>query len=770
MKRFAILCMCLVWLAGSAALADDIKWSQPPQLNPDSPMPDCYWGWNDLSIYGGPVIVADDWLCNDERPVIAIRWWGSYIDWLEQFPPAPAPYGFHIGIWTDVPAGGSEPFSHPGTLIWEKTVVAGEFTEEYVGCDFYPGYPMDSCFKYDVVLTPAEWFYQQPEPTVYWLSIAALYDQPPDIYQWGWKTREHFFNDAAVRIFDPLAPGLGDTFIQGLPIYEPDTEPWDLAFELITIDPTPTPTTTGTPATPTPTPTLPADIKWSQPPQYNPQSPQPQCYWGWDELSVYQYYQIAADDWLCIEPIPVTGIRWWGSYLNWDLPEPPSYGPISFHIGIWTDVPAGVTDPWSHPGTMIWETVVLRSDILEIYDGCDYYPGYSLDSCFFYEYLMPQEEWFWQEPGDNIYWLSISAIYPIEPDQNPWGWKTREHYFNDAAIRILNPLMPVAGSTYVTGQPIEDPPETPWDLAFELVSDPQIPTATPTVAATPTPTEPPPPTVTPTPSPTWIPEVKWSQPPQMNPQSPYPQCFWGWDELSVYQFYQIAADDWLCEDDRPITRIRWWGSYLNWDLPEPPAFAPDLFHIGIWTDVPAGVTDPWSHPGTMVWEWIVPRPAVLEMPVGCDFYPGYTLDTCFMYEFIIPDPEWFYQQPGPTIYWISISAIYPSPPEQNPWGWKTREHFFNDAAIRILDPLAPILGSIYNIGNPIENPPETPWDLAFELFSDLPAPTATPTLTPTNTPTFTPTNTPTFTPTNTPTPTPTVTQSPPPPTPSPTNT
>ncbi|MCK4998519.1 MAG: hypothetical protein KAS23_03255, partial [Anaerohalosphaera sp.] len=28
--------------------------------------------------------------------------------------------------------------------------------------------------------------------------------------------------------------------------------------------------------------------------------------------------------------------------------------------------------------------------------------------------------------------------------------------------------------------------------------------------------------------------IKWSQPPKLNPQSPVPECFWGWDEISIY--------------------------------------------------------------------------------------------------------------------------------------------------------------------------------------------------------------------------------------------
>ncbi len=471
-----------------------------------------------------------------------------------------------------------------------------------------------------------------------------------------------------------------------------------------------------------------------------------------------------------------------------------------FHIGVWTDIPAGQPEPFSHPGSMIWETVVPRVDTNEISAGCDYYPGHAVDTCFSYEYPMPESEWFYQQPGSTVFWISISAMYLEAPQQFPWGWKTRSHYFNDAAIRILNPLFPIPGGTFILGVPITEPAEIPWDLAFELLThDEVIPTATVEPTAIP-------------------PNIKWSQPPQLNPESPYPTCFWGWDEVSIRGGPQLAADDWLCQDDRPVTGFRWWGSYLNWDLPMPPPITPHSFHITIWTDRPAGQPDPFSHPDRVVWETTFPISAAIETQSGCDFYPGHSLDTCFVYEYHLPNQEWFYQAPGPTIYWVCIEAVYQTLPEDNRWGWKTRPYFYNDAAIRIFDPLLPSLNSLYYSGEPIYDPDVVPWDLSFELFTaDVhlnilrnanqyshryshqyanpnsntypvtssttyqhtnqytnptpPPPNRYANQSPTRTPTPTPTSTGTNTPTNTPTPTPTHTQSPPPPpTCTPTNT
>ena len=215
-------------------------------------------------------------------------------------------------------------------------------------------------------------------------------------------------------------------------------------------------------------------------------------------------------------------------------------------------------------------------------------------------------------------------------------------------------------------------------------------------------------------------EIKWSQPPVFNPESPYPDCFWGWDEISIYDADQfpIVADDWLCSDPRPITDIHWWGSYEGYQDDVPPAAGPDAFHIGIWTDVPAGITEPWSHPGQMIHEWVVPRTQLNEQYVGCDFHPEFMAitDSCFHYDFIIPQEEWFYQEGENNIYWISIAAIYPQGvPDVFPWGWKTRPHYFNDDAVRIYDPFAPILGDFFVGGQPIEDEQGNSWDMAFEL-------------------------------------------------------
>lgn len=222
---------------------------------------------------------------------------------------------------------------------------------------------------------------------------------------------------------------------------------------------------------------------------------------GWDEVSVYDppQWPIMADDWQCVDDRPVTDIHWWGSFKGWTQPYLPPVLPKAFHIGIWTDVPD--PDPanpqdYSHPGRLIWEHVcdnwVWNFAGYDLDPRCEYpeMPCEKNEACFQFNQLLSQDDWFYQQPsGDpnhpNIYWLSIAAIYEEqEPVTYPWGWKTRPHFFQDDAVRILSTAdgtwPPVLGSLYGGGIPLQlpeypDPQGVTWDLAFELTTNQEPP-------------------------------------------------------------------------------------------------------------------------------------------------------------------------------------------------------------------------------------------------------------------------------------------------------
>ncbi|KPJ66111.1 MAG: hypothetical protein AMJ43_09085 [Coxiella sp. DG_40] len=241
--------------------------------------------------------------------------------------------------------------------------------------------------------------------------------------------------------------------------------------------------------------------------------------------------------------------------------------------------------------------------------------------------------------------------------------------------------------------------------------------------------------------------VKWSQRPVPIDANDDPVIFLGWDERSDYNKppWPILADDWKCTDDRPVTDIHWWGSFIGWNQPHPPPIVPKAFHLGIWTDVPdPNPGDPlvYSHPNHMVWEnycdnWVWNF-------AGYDWDPHYGdpdpcghneyTETCFQFNQLLSQDEWFYQEPNDVndpnarIYWLSVAPIYNpadyTDPNFYPWGWKTREHFFQDDAVRITDATIwpPKVCTYWTGGNPIYWPdPCDTWDLAFELTTNKPA-------------------------------------------------
>ncbi|MHC4086626.1 MAG: DUF7901 domain-containing protein [Planctomycetota bacterium] len=321
--------------------------------------------------------------------------------------------------------------------------------------------------------------------------------------------------------------------------------------------------------------------------------------------------------------------------------------------------------------------------------------------------------WFWNVPATlpcgvpTTITINTAILIPGATAANP----VADGYTNDPLFDITQVLTLIFDENYVwVANAAVPPPGTtvprPWNYWRDLI-------------------------ITPNPAPGKPDEPrKWSQP----PVEVAPQVYLGWDEESVRNKPSLMADDWKCEDPRPVTDVHWWGSFINWDEPDPPTL-PTAFHFGIWTDVPAGADpDPkvkYSHPGKMVWEHICNN--YLWTFVGYDKDPRNSAeptvnDSCFQFWCDLPESEWFYQKPNPNghgrVYWLSIAAIYDSnlPDPIYPWGWKTRPHFFNDDAVRILtleDGTWPSsVGSEWGSGEPVEFPEKISWDLAFELTTN----------------------------------------------------
>jgi hypothetical protein len=152
---------------------------------------------------------------------------------------------------------------------------------------------------------------------------------------------------------------------------------------------------------------------------------------------------ILADDFLCTSCGPITNIQIWGSWLSDKMVDNPS-----FTLGIWSDVPAQLTQPPipSHPGDLLWSAWFGP-------------PNYNYSSAFYanasehfydpniaglgglvggdteiWRYSFNPLNPFWQTGSSNspvFYWLSVSAEVPTNV---LFGWKTSTNHWNDDAV------------------------------------------------------------------------------------------------------------------------------------------------------------------------------------------------------------------------------------------------------------------------------------------------------------------------------------------------
>jgi len=428
-------------------VCNPLKWAQPPTYGPViTPQPPCFWGWDDLSNYFTGPIVADDWACSTKQPITDVHWWGSYQNWTTRTPPPQGlgPDLFHIGIWKDTAAGVDRPFSHPGTMIQQWIVPRVQLNERYVGCDEYPGMPSDICFRYDFSITNSnEWFYQKPsaDPTVYWISISAMYTMPPIQYPWGWKTREHFFNDDAVRILNPVAPGVGASFVDGLPIETPDGKSWDMAFVLTT--------------------RRQAGVKWEQWP--NP---------GLPGLHAHDGITL-ADNWECAGG-KVTDFHWWGNYELGPLgQERRGAGIQCINLSIHRNQPG---TPWCLPQEPAeWGICAFFSALHERDTGLKNSEGSKI---YLYDFYLP--DGYAQAAGD-IYWFDIEAQSNNPQDPALWRWQENDRTsvprLCPAAQRVPPP--PLMWSS-IQWPPIPPDPPRYSEMAFRVTSRPYPPGPDPT--------------------------------------------------------------------------------------------------------------------------------------------------------------------------------------------------------------------------------------------------------------------------------------------------
>jgi hypothetical protein len=122
---------------------------------------------------------ADDFECNDPRPIVAVEWWGGYWNNVQ---PLTNVESFVIRFYDDVPG----PPSHPGNLLYEEPCVV--FHEDYESGGPYPATYF--YHYYQTLQTPLN----QVPGNIYWISIQAIYPWATG-GQWGWRASDRHWND-----------------------------------------------------------------------------------------------------------------------------------------------------------------------------------------------------------------------------------------------------------------------------------------------------------------------------------------------------------------------------------------------------------------------------------------------------------------------------------------------------------------------------------------------------------------------------------------------
>ena len=628
----SFLAVFLVMATGTwATNGDEVKWSQPPDMET---------GVNIKSIEGpSQPIVADDWKCQDPRPVTDVHFWGSYIKWLTMNPypqfPTPGVKGFVIRIYKDIPADPPNvPYSHPGELLYEMEII-DDFVEKYVASiEHSDGYEHKFYYSLDL---PKPFF--QEEGTIYWISIAAIMPDESE-FPWGWETSDINWNDNAC-FYDFIE----QMWVEITPDMLPDWYPHirvNMAFELTV------------PQLPPPPPPL-EPVKWQQ---------RPDMKQGVNIISMPMMPAqksavvplTVADDWFCLDGSPVSDLHFWGSYPGWreQNQEPPTTRPPGvekFRIQIYSDSPVGTTQEFSRPDKLLYEVWV--DDFDETYVASIWQPWWNkYEHKYRYDLDLPRI--FWQKRG-KIYWLNISAV--PKNLEYAWGWESSMDRWNDFAVQGW----------------YKDPENRWWDVIKHPWTEKPIDMSfVLTTCKGP---------------------IKWLQLPDMAD---------GFNIASL-PMDPVIADDFLCTNGKPVKDVHFWGSYLDnpyepgehWQQGNPgPPFSPlpkppgvQKFKLSFHKDIPAGVDPsmPWSHPGALIKDIWVEFDKVNER--YWDSVPHTGPDGSIWWEhkfyYIVHLEELFPQEKG-RVYWLDIGAV-PKEPGTEPtwfWGWETSKDHWNDNAVR----------------------------------------------------------------------------------------
>jgi len=225
MKRVLISLSILCILAGVAA-ADPIdlplKWSQTPWDPHGSAV------YSDHTAPSSPSypnqVSADDFVCDSRDPVVAVRWWGLYVNPIPPHPPAGGHVQFDISFHLSTG-------QHPTSLPADDPIVLYPVMAQEVEVGTSGGWTV---YRYDAYLPEDfdQWFWSHVEAASAGANIGELFIDICRPSGEGWAWCSVLKDDPSVPIGDWCAATLDGTGHVG---------PWtslagsDLAFELMTV-------------------------------------------------------------------------------------------------------------------------------------------------------------------------------------------------------------------------------------------------------------------------------------------------------------------------------------------------------------------------------------------------------------------------------------------------------------------------------------------------------------------------------------------------------
>jgi HYR domain. len=192
---------------------------------------------------GQPLVLADDFLCNQTGPVTDIHLWGSWLQ--DRIDPNVL---FTLSIWSDVPKktnGTVVVPSHPGVQLWSEPFGPNEYyqclytnrLEQFYDASVSAILGLDTNVYY-LCFYPKNPFIQQgtaTAPTNYWLAVNAQTTAGSQ-FTFGWHNSYEYYNDTAVW-------GNGPVPAAWTPMTDPQGVPLSMAFKVTTPTNPPCPTT-----------------------------------------------------------------------------------------------------------------------------------------------------------------------------------------------------------------------------------------------------------------------------------------------------------------------------------------------------------------------------------------------------------------------------------------------------------------------------------------------------------------------------------------------